>query len=85
VKEKKSKKICVCKCVLMIKRRRERGRAVYVLPFDVNVYRKVGNDKLSVGARGESRELPRAEVGGSSWSLDHDCCGSGELSVVLKI
>lgn len=33
---------------------------------DVNVYRKVGKDKLAVDARSEGRELPRAEVSGIS-------------------
>lgn len=72
--------MCACE------KKRERGRpSTACLHFAVNVYRKVGIDKLAVGARGEGRELPRGEVGGSSWSLEHGCCGLGELSVVLKV
>lgn len=67
------------------KKKKERCKAVYVSQFDVNVYRKVGNDKLAVGARGECRELLRAEFGGNSWRLNHVCCESDELTVVLKI
>lgn len=61
----------VSRCVHVRKSGSEvrRGRPQYVL----NVYRKIGKDKLAVDARRERRELFRGEVGGSSWNLEHGC------------